>query len=112
MVVAKKQLKERSICVYLPSVEMANRWRALAERSGRTISKFVAEHVENLLEQKEEGSSYKSRAELIKQLGDKDEEITRLKEESRLMKQLAERFDKELRRYWMQPFMEKEFEAK
>ncbi len=111
MVVAKKQLKERSIYVYLPSVEMAGRWKALAERSGRTISKFVAEHVENSLRQEEEGSSYKSRAELIKQLREKDEEIAQLREESRLMRQLADRLDKELRRYRMQPFAKEEFQG-
>ncbi len=111
MVLAKKQLKERSIYVYLPSLEMADRWKTLAEKSGRTISKFVAEHVENSLRQEDEDSSYKSRAELVKQLREKDEEITQLRKESRLMKQLAERLDKELRNYRMQPFMEEEFQG-
>jgi len=34
----RSHLKERFIYVYLPSVEMAERWKALAERSGRTLS--------------------------------------------------------------------------
>jgi predicted DNA-binding protein len=111
LVVARKRLKERSIYVYLPSVEMAERWKGLAEKSGRTISKFVAEHVENSLRQEEEGSEYRSRAELIRLLREKDEEISKLQGENRLMKELAERLDHELRRYRMQPFMEGGFQG-
>jgi predicted DNA-binding protein len=110
LVVARKRLKERSIYVYLPSVEMAERWKCLAEKSGRTISKFVAEHVENSLRQ-EEGSEYRPRAELIRLLREKDEEISKLQAENRLMKELAERLDNELRRYRMQPFMEGGFQG-
>ena len=98
--------------VYLPSVKMTNRWKKLAEKSGRTISKFVAEHVENSLSQEDRGSSYKSRAELVKQLREKDEEISRLGKESRLTRQLAERLDKELRRYRTRPFVEEEFQGR
>ena len=83
----------------------------MAERAGRTISKFVSEHVENSLKQEEEGSSFRPRVELIRQLKEKDEEISRLTEESRLMKQLANRLDKELKRYRMQPFVEKEYQG-
>ncbi len=111
MVVPKKQLKERSIYVYLPSVDIAKRWKKLAEKSGRTISKFVAEHVENSLAQEEESSEYKSRAELLNQQKEKDGEIARLRKESRLMKQLAERLDNELRRYRIQPFAEEDFQG-
>jgi predicted DNA-binding protein len=111
MVVENKQLRERSIYVYLPSVEMAEGWRNLAKQSGRTVSKFVSEHVENSLKQEEDDSSFRPRVELIRQLKEKDEEIVGLTEESRLMKQLANCLDKELKRYRMQPFVEKEYQG-
>ena len=104
MVVKTRQLKERAIYVYLPSVEMAEKWKGLAEKSGRTISKFVAEHVENSLGQ-EEGSDFKSKGELMALLREKDEEISKLRRESHLLKELAERLDRELRTYRLQPFM-------
>jgi len=111
LVVAKGRLKERSIYVYLPSVGMADRWKELADKSGRTISKFVAEHVENSLKQEEEGAEYKSRAELIRLLREKDEEVSKLQGENRLMKELAERLDKELRSYRLQPFGQAGFQG-
>jgi len=104
LVVDKNELKERAIYVYLPSVGMAERWKGLADKSGRTISKFVSEHVENSLKQEEEGAEYKSRADLVKLLREKDEEISKLQREDKLMKELAERLDKELRSYRLQPF--------
>lgn len=111
MVVAKRQLKERAIYVYLPSVDMAERWKEMAEKSGRTISKFVSEHVEDSLKQEEEGPEYKSRADLIRLLREKDEEISKLQKEDRLMKELAERLDKELRSYRLQPFAQGGFQG-
>ena len=111
MVSKEKQLKQRSIYVYLPSVEMADRWKGLADRSGRTISKFVAEHVENSLRQEEEGSEYRSRAELVRLLGERDDEISRLQKENRLLKELAERLDKELRGFRLQPFAQVGFQG-
>ena len=58
-------IKQRSIYVYLPSHDMVQRWKTLAKNSGTSISKFVAEHVENSL--REEEAEYKSRGTLIEE---------------------------------------------
>ena len=42
-------IKERAIYVYLPTQEMADKWKELAETSNISISKFVIEHVERSL---------------------------------------------------------------
>lgn len=112
MVVKNRQLTDRAIYVYLPTVKMAQEWKRLSDNANLSISKFVIEHVENSLKQ-EEKKIYASRAKLLKQLKEKDEEIAKLKQEIRLLKMLTENLDKELKRYRAQPFMveEKQFEG-
>lgn len=110
MVVPNKALKQRAIYVYLPSLEMADEWKRLAEKAGVPISKFVAEHVENSLRQ-EDKTGYLSRVKMIKQLREKDEEIVKLRDENRLLKTLVEKLDIELKRYRAQPFLEEEFQG-
>ena len=107
MVVKSKRLTDRSIYVYLPTVEMADEWKSLAGKASISISKFVLEHVENSLKQEEENKkSYLSRAELLKQLKEKDEEIAKLNQDNRLLKMLADNLDKELKKYRARPFVE------
>jgi hypothetical protein len=107
MVLKNKQLTDRAIYVYLPTVEMADEWKSKADKSKLSISKFVLEHVENSLKQEEENKkSYISRAELLKQLKEKDEQIGKLNQDNRLLKMLADNLDKELKKYRAKPFVE------
>jgi translation initiation factor 2B subunit (eIF-2B alpha/beta/delta family) len=107
MVLKNKQLTDRAIYVYLPTVELADEWKSKADKASLSISKFVLEHVENSLKQEEEKKkSYISRAELLKQLKEKDEEIVKLKQDNRLLKMLADNLDKELKKYRAKPFVE------
>ncbi len=110
MVTAEKGLKQRSIYVYLPSVEMAGEWKRLAKKAKLPISRFVIEHVENSLAQ-EEKQGYPDRAKMIKQLKDKDEEIVKLKEDNRLLKTLSQKLDVDLRRYRAEPILDEEFQG-
>lgn len=113
MVVKDKQLTDRAIYVYLPTVEMAANWKRLSDKGQLSISKFVVEHVENSLKQEDEQKGYASRAELLKQLKEKDEQIAKLANENRLLKMLADNLDKELKHYRAQPFLsdDKEFQG-
>lgn len=108
--VLKEDLKKRAIYIYLPSVEMADEWKELAEKAGVPISKFVIEHVENSLRQ-EDKAGYPSRVELIKQLREKNEELINSEKDNRLLRQLIDRLDIELKRYRTQPFLEQEFKG-
>ena len=47
-------IKKRAIFCYLPTFEMVDKWKGLADGLGVSISKFVIEHVENSLRQKKE----------------------------------------------------------
>ncbi len=107
MVVKNKQLTERAIYVYLPTVGMANGWKQRASKARVPISKFVIEHVENSLKQEADRKiSFTSRVELLDLLQEKDEEIASLKNENRLLKMLADNLDRELKRYRAQPFLD------
>jgi hypothetical protein len=106
MVVKAKQLTDRSVYVYLPTLEMAEEWKGKADKAKLSISKFVVEHVENSLKQEQENKQgFASRAQLIKQIQEKDEEIAKLQQDNRLLKMLAENLDKELKKYRAQPFV-------
>ena len=104
-----ESIKQRSIYVYLPSVEMVEDWKARAERSNVSISKFVIEHVTNSLRQEEGEEGFKSRAELIQQIRAKDESIEKLARENEIIKLALERVENELRRYRAEPFLEEDF---
>jgi len=104
-------IKERSIYVYLPSLEMVEDWKRRAEKGGVSISKFVIERVEESIRREEGEEGYISRAELIKKLRDAEEELKKTRNENRLLKKLAENLDNELRRYRAQPFLEEAFEG-
>ncbi|NWG36104.1 hypothetical protein [Nitrososphaera sp.] len=110
MVVKSKQLTDRSIYVYLPTLEMAKEWKGLAEKSKLPISRFVIEHVENSLKQ-EQKKAYESRAELLKQLKEKDEEIAKLRKQIRMYEMLSENQEKELKKYRAKPFQQDKFEG-
>ena len=100
-------IKQRSIYVYLPSHDMVQRWKTLAKNSGTSISKFVAEHVENSL--REEEAEYKSRSTLIEEnrsisgtLNEKERRIVHLE-------LLVEKLEQDLRQYRAQMFTDEEF---
>jgi hypothetical protein len=110
-VVKNKQLTDRSIYVYPPTVEMAQEWKSLADKANVSISKFVLEHVENSLKQEEDRKGYASSANLLKQLNEKDEQIAKLTQDNRLLKMLADNLDRGLKHYRAQPFLDDKFEG-
>lgn len=101
-------IKRRLVYVYLPSVDQKERWEEHAGKQRVSISKFVAEHVENSLRQ-EEDSSYKSRGELWKAVNELREQLDKTTREKRVLEIAIERLEEELRRYRAQPFLEENF---
>jgi len=103
-------IKERTVYVYLPSEEFVEEWRRFAEASGKSLSKFVFEVVEDYI-RKSEDKAFESRIELIKKLRSLEEEIKQLRDENRMLRKLVENLERELRRYRAQPFLEPHFEG-
>jgi len=104
-------IKDRTIYVYLPSLEMVEDWKFRAERAGVSLSKFIVERVLDSIRREDGEEGYLSRAELIKRLRSAEEELKRLRDENRLLRRLVENLDNELRRYRAQPFLEERFEG-
>jgi hypothetical protein len=101
-------IKQRSIYVYLPSHDMVQRWKTLAKTSGTSISKFVAEHVENSLHQEEE-AEYKSRSTLIEENRKLSETLNEKERRNRHLELLVEKLEQDLRQYRAQMFTDEDF---
>jgi ribosomal protein L16 Arg81 hydroxylase len=106
-----ESIKQRSIYVYLPSVETVKDWKAKAKKSSASISRFVIEHVTNSLRQEEGEEGYKSRAKLLQQIREKDEQIEKLTRENKIVELALERVENELERYRAAPFLEEDFKG-
>jgi translation initiation factor 2B subunit (eIF-2B alpha/beta/delta family) len=106
-----ESIKQRSIYVYLPSVELVKDWKARAKKSNVSISQFAIEHVTNSLRQEEGEESYKPRADLIQQLREKDEKIQKLTRDNEVLQLALERVENELRRYHAEPFLDQNFQG-
>ena len=106
-----ESIKQRSIYVYLPSVELVKDWKVKAKKTGASVSRFVIEHVTNSLRQEEGEEGYKSRAELMQQIREKDEQIEKLTRENEIVKLALERVENELQRYRAEPFLEEDFKG-
>lgn len=104
-----ESIKQRSIYVYLPSLDIVKDWKAKAKKTNVSISQFVIEHVDNSLRQEEGEEAYKPRAELIQQLRERDEQIERLTRENEVLKLALERVEDELRKYRAEPFLDEGF---
>jgi len=101
-------IKQRAIYVYLPTHEVVKRWKDLAKTSGTSISKFVAEHVENSLMQ-EEKSDYKARSSLIDEIMKLTETLGEKEKRIRHLDLLVEKLEEDLRLYRAQKFTEESF---
>ncbi len=100
-------IKQRSIYVYLPSHDMVQRWKTLAQNSGTSISKFVAEHVENSL--REEEAEYKSRSTLIEENRNLSETLNEKERRIGHLELLVEKLEQDLGQYRAQMFTDEEF---
>ncbi len=100
---------QRTINVYLPTFEMKEKWKKLAEVSNQSTSKFIIEHVTNSLNHEQKDPTVETRIQLIKnkkQLEDENRElIKQIKEKEKLI----EIYEKEARSHVIKPFLEQDF---
>jgi len=104
-------IKDRAVYVYLPSLEMIMDWKRRADKAGVSISKFVAERVEDSIRREEGEKGYLSRLELIERLRASEDELKKLRDENRLLRKLVDNLEKELKRYRAKPFLEEGFKG-
>ena len=103
-------IKQRTICVYVPTEDMADRWKDIAKDRKTSLSKFVMELVEDTLA-REEDENFENRAELIKRKTELEEQVRDLSKDLRRFKTLADKQEKELREYRSKPFLDENFEG-
>jgi len=106
-----KTIKERTVYIYLPSLEMIQDWRKRSEAAKTSLSRFVIDRVEDAIRRDEGEEGYLSRLELVKRLKKVEEELKELANENRMLKKLVENQEIELRRYRSEPFLAKDFEG-
>ena len=101
-------IKQRSIYVYLPSLNQKKQWEQAAKKQGESISKFVIGHVENSLMQ-EEDASFKSRGELGRDITKLNAKLREVSREKRILEIAFDRLEKEVKGYRAQPFLDDDF---
>ena len=101
--------KDRLIYVYLPSFEITNKWKGMADKADTSISKFVIEHVENSLQQLEGNNDYISMSDLQKQLRELKKENQILQKNNKIMDTVIDRLEEELKTYRTKPFSQDYF---
>jgi hypothetical protein len=99
-----KTIKERTLHIYLPSIEMVDEWKRLAENEGMSLSKFVQEHVQDNLLQQDEG--YESRISLIQTNQKLMEENEKFRSRVEMLETVVSKLDDELKSYRRMPFEE------
>ncbi|MCJ7445127.1 MAG: hypothetical protein MUO26_11495 [Methanotrichaceae archaeon] len=100
--------KTRYVWVYLPSKADKDRWAERAEKAKAPLSKFVIDIVENALA---DDIEIQTRGELIKELTKVREENKEMAKELKLKNIVLEQYEKELKRYRSEAFLEENFKG-
>ncbi len=103
-------IKQRAIYVYLPSIELTEKWKEIAKKRRQSISGFVVETIENAMSVEEE-DSIESRSELIKKNKELNEQVREMRKDLHRFKILVDRQEKELRDFRAQPFLDEDFQG-
>ncbi len=99
-----KTIKERTLHIYLPTIEKVDEWKQLAKDEGTSLSKFVYEHTQDNLLQSQEG--YESRVGLIDTNQKLVEENSKLHSRVEMLEVVVSRLDEEMKSYRRMPFEE------
>ena len=100
---------QRTINVYLPTFELKEKWKELAEASNQSISKFIIEHVTNSLNHEQENPSVETRIQLIRDKKNLEDENRELMKQIKDKEKLVEIYEKETRSHVIRPFLEQDF---
>jgi hypothetical protein len=105
-----KTIKKRTVNVYLPNLEMKNKWVKAAKIRKQSISGFIVETIEDTLVS-EEAVVAESRAELIGRAKDLHEQVATLTKELHQCRTLLEHQEKELMDLRAGPFLDSNFKG-
>lgn len=95
-------IKERTICVYAPSLELKTKWEEIAKRNSTSLSKWIIKNIEDTMQEAKEG--VKSKDELLKENQSLKKEIADLLKEYKQTKIIRDNLEREIRKYRAEPF--------
>ncbi|MFW6121206.1 MAG: hypothetical protein ACOC80_09960 [Petrotogales bacterium] len=104
-----ESIKERTIWIYLPTVEQKQQWEKIANENDTSISKWIIKTVEDTL--KESEGIVKSREETEKENKNLRKEIAELQKNLRQITIIRNNLEKEIRKYRAEPFLTTTFEG-
>ncbi len=96
-------IKKRTINVYLPSQEFVDKWKEFAKKSGVSLSKFIFECVEEVINRE---TDFRPRKDLLEELKKLREENMELKKRMKMLDALVEKQEKEIMELMNKQFLE------
>ena len=97
-------INARTMNVYMPTLEMKDEWKAVAQTNNQSISKFIIERVEDSMRQNGEGPRH-TRKELIDRNHDLERENEMLRKDLEIKSMAFNALDRELKVLRSQPFL-------
>lgn len=94
-----KELRERSVQVYLPSRDLKDDWKEAADEQGLSLSEWVQEAVRTYLKRYHEGETESAFSRLQKDLDDAEDRVAQLEQRLREKDALVEKLEKDLQTY-------------
>lgn len=100
-----KTIRERTVNIYLPTIEAKARWAKIAKARKRSLSSFIVETIESVLASEEEEGA-ESRAELVRRVKELNEQVTTLNKDIQRYKSLIDLQERELMDFRAGPFID------
>ncbi len=97
-------IKQRRVDVYLPSLEMKERWKEVADDRGQSLSKFVIEQIEDSLNKEDE--DYETRQELLEENRELEEKVKELEKDVEVYRESYDKLEEELKEHRAKDFTE------
>ncbi len=94
--------------MYLPTLDMRQRWKQAALEKGVSLSRFVVEYVENQLH---EDDSYATRNEMQNRIDALEEENVEFRRKRNHLEIVVDKLQEELQVYRRQPFLDENFQG-
>jgi hypothetical protein len=103
-----KKCKKKVVDVYLPSLDMRERWKQAASEQGMSLSRLVVEYVEQQLH---EDTVLAPRLEMQKQIDALEEENVELRRKRNHLEIVVDKLEEELQVYRTRPFLDDQFQG-
>ena len=97
-------IKERTIYIYAPSLEVKAKWEETAKQNKTSLSKWIIKNIEDTMQDSKEG--IKTKDELLKENQSLKKEIAELSKEYKQTKIIRDNLEREIRKYRAEPFQQ------